>query len=274
MIRFGIPIFPQIPLIRPHQVVWRPDIDMDTVDDPVADVLPLVDLEPDRVGELVLALVAGAGPGDGVKDARLEDIGPEGAEVAWGGRRPGLLDHVDDPVAVGEDDPVAGDVLHMGDADGGLGVVGGVVLDEVGKEGLRGEEVVAEDDSEGAVDDVLAGGNGVREAEPLVLDHVGEVDAEALPRAQVVGEAVLVRGDDDDDVGDPGEVHRLDDVLDHRFFAHGEELFRDRVRKRPKPRPRTCGGDQPLPDAHRPPPEREGVRQAGRGVIINTQYQS
>ena len=80
---------------------------------------------------------------------------------------------------------------------------------------------------------MLAGGDGVREAEPLVLDHVGEVDAEALARAQVVGEAVLVRGDDDDDVGDAGEVHRLDDVLDHRLLPHGEEFFWDRVRERP-----------------------------------------
>lgn len=243
---------------------------MDPVDDPVADVPAFVDLEPDRVGELVFALVAGPGPVDGVKDARLKDVGPEGAEVAWGGRRLRLLHHINDPVAVGEDDPVAGDVLHMGDADGGIGVVGGMVIDEVGKEGLRGEEVVAEDDREGAVDDVLAGGDGVREAEPLVLDHVGEVDAEALPRAQVIGEAVLVRGDDDDDVGDPGEVHRLDDVLDHRLLADGEELFGDRVRKRPKPRPRTCGGDQPLPHRHGSPPERVGIRSADGDVIMVT----
>jgi hypothetical protein len=132
------------------------------------------------------------------------------------------------------------------------------------------EEVVAEDDGEGAVDDVLAGGDGVREAEPLVLDHVGEVDAEALPRAQVVGEAVLVRGDDDDDIGDPGKVHRLDDVLDHRLLAHGEEFFRDRVRERPKARPRARGGDQPLPHRHGSPPERERIRSADGDVIMVT----
>lgn len=243
---------------------------MDAVDDPVADVPAFVDLEPDRVGELVLALVAGAGPGDGIEDARLKDIGPEGAKVARGGRRLRLLHHVDDPVTVGEDDPVAGDVLHMGDADGGIRVVGGVVIDEVGKEGLRGEEVVAEDDREGAVDDVLAGGDGVREAEPLVLDHVGEVDAEALPRAQVIGEAVLVRGDDDGDLGDPGEVHRLDDVLDHRLLAYGEEFFRDRVRERPEARSCARGGDQPLPHRHKPPPERERIRSADGDVIMVT----
>ena len=117
---------------------------------------------------------------------------------------------------------------------------------------------------------MLAGGDGVREAEPLVLDHVGEVDAEALPRAQVVGEAVLVRGDDDGDLGDPGKRHRLDDVLDHRLLAHGEEFFRDRVRERPKARPRARGGDQPLPHRHRPPPEREEnmLPVPDRGVIM------
>lgn len=131
---FGLrmPILPQVPLIRPHQVPRRPDVDVDAVDDAVADVPALADLEPDRVGELVLALVAGFGPGDGVEDARLEDVGPEGAEVARGGRRLRLLDHLDDPVTVGEDDAVAGDVLHPGDADGGLWAVGGVVADEVG----------------------------------------------------------------------------------------------------------------------------------------------
>jgi len=104
---------------------------VDAVDDAVADVPTFADLEADRVGELVLALVAGRGAGDGVEDGRLEDVGPEGAEVAWGGRRLRLLDHVGDPVAVGEDDPVAGDVLHPGDADGRIGVVRGVVVDEV-----------------------------------------------------------------------------------------------------------------------------------------------
>ena len=154
---------------------------MDAVEDPVADVPALGDLEPDRVGELVFALVSGRGPGDGVEDAGLKDVGSEGAEVARCGRRLRLLDHVDDPVAVGEDDPVAGDVLHPGDADGGLGAVGSVVVDEVGKKRLRGEEVVAEDDCKRPVDDVFACGDGVCKAEPLVLDHVGEVDAETLP---------------------------------------------------------------------------------------------
>src|SRR5690554_1545065 len=51
VIFFRIPIFPQIPLIRPHQVPRRPDVDVDAVDDPVADVAALADLEPDRVGE-------------------------------------------------------------------------------------------------------------------------------------------------------------------------------------------------------------------------------
>ena len=112
--------------------MWRPDVDVDTVDDPVTHISPLLDLEPDRVGELVLAFVAGRGPGDDIKDAQFEDIGPEGAEVARGGRRLRLLDHIGDSVAVGEDDPVAGDILHPGDADGRLGVVGGVVVDEIG----------------------------------------------------------------------------------------------------------------------------------------------
>lgn len=241
---------------------------MDPIDDLVAYVPPLLDLKPDRVGELVLALVAGRSPGDGIENARFEDIGPEGAEGAWGGRRLGLLDHLDDPVAVGEDDPVAGDVLHPGDADGGFGVVGGVVVDEVGKKRLRGEEVVPEDDGKRPIDDVLPGGDSVREAEALVLDHVGEVDAEALARTQVVGEAVLVRGDDDDDIGDASEVHRLDDVLDHRLLAHGEELFRDRVRERSKPRPRARGGDQPLPDTHSPPPVESVGPQDGSAIMI------
>ena len=123
MIALRTLVLPQIPLIRPHQVPRRPDVDVDAVDDAVADVPAFADLEPDRVGELVLAFMAGFGSGDGVEDACLEDIGPEGAEVAQGGRRLRLLDHLDDPVAVGEDDPVAGDVLHPGDADGGIGTV-------------------------------------------------------------------------------------------------------------------------------------------------------
>lgn len=116
---------------------------------------------------------------------------------------------------------------------------------------------------------MLAGGDGVREAEPLVLDHVGEVDAEPLARAQVVGEAVLVRGDDDDDLGDAGKRHRLDDVLDHRLFAYGEEFFGDRVRERPKARPRARGGDQPLPHRHGSPPgEERTVLPDGDAIMV------
>ena len=79
-----------------------------------------------------------------------------------------------------------------------------------------------------------------------------------------------MRGDDDGDVGDPGEVHPLDDVLDHRFLTHGEELFRDRVRERPKARPGASGGDQPLPHRHGPPPEWAGNVLPDRGVIMVT----
>ena len=88
--------------------------------------------------------------------------------------------------------------------------------------------------------------HGMREPERLVLEDVGDLDAE--PRAVAGGRLDLLagfRGDDDADLLDAGGGHRLDAVEQHRLVGDRHELLRARVRDRAQARALAPRQDEP-----------------------------
>ena len=97
----------------------------------------------------------------------------------------------------------------------------------------------------------LGGEDGVRQPGGLVLDDVGELDAEALAVAGGGSDLVAgLGGNDDPDLGDAGLGHRLDAVEQHRLVGHRHELLGAGVGDRPQPCALAPGKDQPLELLH------------------------
>ena len=114
------------------------------------------------------------------------------------------------------------------------------------------EQVVAEVHHERrAAQERLGGQHGVGEAGGLVLEDVGDLDAEL--RAVAGHGADLVPGlgrDDDPDLADARRRHRLDAVEQHGLVGHRHELLGRGERDRPQPRAAPARQDQALEVVH------------------------
>ena len=116
------------------------------------------------------------------------------------------------------------------------------------------QQVVAEVHDEGRVaEERLGRQHRVREARGLVLDDVGEPDAELGTVARRLPDLVAgLRRDDDPDVADPRLGHGLDAEEEHRLVGHRHQLLGRRVGDRPQPRAAATGQDQASEVRHSP----------------------
>ena len=92
----------------------------------------------------------------------------------------------------------------------------------------------------------------MRQTQRLVLEHVGDVHAEA--RAVAGGRFDLgarLGRDHDPDLLDARRGHRLDAVKQHGLVGHGHQLLGARVRDRTQARAPATGQDQSLQLLHR-----------------------
>ena len=127
------------------------------------------------------------------------------------------LVELDDAVGGG-----VGDLVGVDDAAVGAGVAA-----QLGAHAGAVEDVVAQDQGGAVVTHVIGTEHeGLRETVGLVLDGVGDVDAElAAVAEQAVEGGGVVGGGDDQDVLDPGEHEGAQRVVDHRLVVDGHQLL-------------------------------------------------
>ena len=110
------------------------------------------------------------------------------------------------------------------------------------------EDIVAEDQRRGAAgEEFLADQEGLGEPLGLRLHRIAQVDPERdTGPQQRLEHRQVARGGDDQDVADARQHQYRERVIDHRLVEHGQELFRDRQRRRIEPRARSTGEDDAL----------------------------
>ena len=206
---------------------------------------PLLQVHPVEVGDLQLAAGRRLDPmGLGGDVARVEVESGDGVgALGLGGL---LLDGDGPPLAVELHDAEALGVVHVVAEDRGAARLG--VLDgarQVAGQAVAVEDVVAQ--HQGArlsADEVLADGEGLRQAVRRGLLRVGEVHAvaRAVPeQALEVGQ--VGRGGDDQDVPDARQHEGGQRVVDHGLVVDRQQLLGGHERERVQARAGPAGED-------------------------------
>lgn len=206
---------------------------------------PLLQVHPVEVGDLQLAAGRGLDPmGLGGHVARVEVQAGDGVgALGLGGL---LLDGDGPPLAVELHDAEALGVVHVVAEDRGaarLGVLHGAR--QVARQAVAVEDVVAEHQrARLAGDELLADGEGLRQAVGARLLGVGEVHAvaRAVPeQALEVGE--VGRRGDDQDVADARQHECAERVVDHGLVVDRQQLLGGHERERVQARAGPAGED-------------------------------
>ena len=206
---------------------------------------PLLQVHPVEVGDLQLAAGRGLDPmGLGGHVARVEVQAGDGVGALGLG---GLLLDGDGPaLAVELHDAEALGVVHVVAEDRGAARLG--VLDgarQVARQAVAVEDVVAEHQrARLARDELLADGEGLRQAVGARLLGVGEVHAvaRAVPeQALEVGE--VGRRGDDQDVADARQHECAERVVDHGLVVDRQQLLGGHERERVQARAGPAGED-------------------------------
>ena len=206
---------------------------------------PLLQVHLVEVGDLELAARGGLDPMRlGCHVARIEVQPGDGVgALGLGGL---LLDGYGPALAVELHDAEALGVVHVVAEDRGAARLG--VLDgarQVARKAVAVEDVVAEHErARLAGDELLADGEGLREAVGARLLCVGEVHAvaRAVPeQALEVGE--VRRGGDDQDVADARQHEGGQRVVDHGLVVDRQQLLGGHERERVQARAGTAGED-------------------------------
>ena len=206
---------------------------------------PLLQVHPVEVGDLQLPAGRGLNPMSlGGHVARVEVQAGDGVgALGLGGL---LLDGDGPPLAVELHDAEALGVVHVVAEDRGAARLG--VLDgarQVAGQAVAVEDVVAQ--HQGArlsADEVLADGEGLRQAVRRGLLRVGEVHAvaRAVPeQALEVGQ--VGRGGDDQDVPDARQHEGGQRVVDHGLVVDRQQLLGGHERERVQARAGPAGED-------------------------------
>ena len=206
---------------------------------------PLLQVHPVEVSDLQLAAGRRLDPmGLGGHLARVEVQAGDGVgALGLGGL---LLDGDGPPPRVELDDAEALGVVHVVAEDRGAARLG--VLDgarQVAGQAVAVKDVVAEHEGARlAGDEVLADGEGLRQAVRARLLGVGEVHAvaRAVPeQALEVGQ--VGRGGDDQDVANARQHEGGQRVVDHGFVVDRQKLLGGHERERVQARAGTAGED-------------------------------
>lgn len=206
---------------------------------------PLLQVHPVEVGDLQLAARGGLDPmGLGGDVARVEVQAGDGVgALGLGGL---LLDGDGTALAVELHDAEALGVVHVVAKDRGAARLG--VLDgarQVARQAVAVKDVVAEHEGARlAGDELLADGEGLRQAVRRGLLCVGEVHAvaRAVPeQALEVGQ--VGRGGDDQDVADPRQHEGAKRVVDHGLVIDRQQLLGGHERERVQARAGPAGED-------------------------------
>ena len=235
-----------------HEVFGRAHIYVNAVYLIVENVLLLLNLESDGVGELNLALIPGFRIAYCIKDIGRKHICAERTEIALCLGYGRLFHHIDNAVARRRYYAVSGHILDLGNADCGISLFADVEINQVLKEGLGRKEVVTQHNRKRLIEDVFARKNGIPETFSLILNDVGGIYAETLSRAEIVRKSVFVRADDEYDLFYARKMHRVNDMLDYRLVADRQEFLGDGVRKRSESCSRPCRGYKSFSYQHIP----------------------
>ena len=206
---------------------------------------PLLQVHPVEVGDLQLAAGRGLDPmGLGGHVARVEVESGDGVGAL--GALGLLLDGDGPALAVELHDAEALGVVHVVAEDRGAARLG--VLDgarQVARQAVAVEDVVAEHQGARlAVNELLADGEGLRQAVGARLLGVGEVHAvaRAVPeQALEVGE--VGRRGDDQDVADARQHECAERVVDHGLVVDRQQLLGGHERERVQARAGPAGED-------------------------------
>ena len=206
---------------------------------------PLLQVHPVEVGDLQFASGGGLHPmGLGGHVARVEVQAGDGVGAL--GALGLLLDGDGTALRIELHDAEALGVVHVVAEDRGAARLG--VLDgarQVARQAVAVEDVVAEHQGARlAVDELLADGEGLREAVGARLLGVGEVHAvaRAVPeQALEVGE--VRRGGDDQDVPNARQHEGAKRVVDHGLVVDRQQLLGGHERERVQARAGTAGED-------------------------------
>ena len=206
---------------------------------------PLLQVHLVERGDLQLAACGGlhlGGAGGHVARVEVQAGDGVGALGALGL----LLDGDGPPLAVELHDAEALGVVHVVAEDRGAARLG--VLDgarQVARQAVAVEDVVAEHQRAGlAADELLADGEGLRQAVRRGLLGVGEVHAEARAVAQQALEVGQVgRRGDDQDVLDARQHERGQRVVDHGLVVDRQQLLGGHERERVQARAGPAGED-------------------------------
>ena len=231
-----------------QHVVQAPGVLPPALDDVRLDAAVSVDQVLDRVGDLQLAARRGLDRARRVVDQGHEHVDADEREVRLGLRR--LLGQGDDAVAVELGDAEVLGVGHRRQEDQRIGLVGLEGGDEVVDAALQ--QVVAQvHDERRVAQERLGGQDRVGQAGGLVLQDVGDLDAEGRAVAgDLLDLLARLGGDDDPDLLDARLGHRVDAVEEHRAVGDRHQLLGAGVGDRAQARALAPGENQALERLH------------------------